>query len=216
MGCRCGFAQSQEAYDSASNELFRTLDKVEEHLGGNRYLCGDTLTLADVCLFTTLIRFDLVYNALFKCTEKKLIEYRNLHGYTRDIYQVHHSFCIKPNLDFHRNKTKCFGTDPRSCRNLQFRSHHGWLLQNPFPAQSGWHSPRHPFRQSTRGASKAPRQRVIVIRRDRCERARFVEAAASARTWDFILNFCICRARSKGIVGLQNNVKQKHSFFINP
>lgn len=72
----------------AAKELFGTLDVVEEHLGGNRYLCGDTMTLADVCLFTTLVRFDLVYNVLFKCTKKKLIEYPNLHGYMRDIYQV--------------------------------------------------------------------------------------------------------------------------------
>ncbi|KAG8370838.1 hypothetical protein BUALT_Bualt13G0025000 [Buddleja alternifolia] len=85
---RCGFAQSQEAYDTAVNELFNTLDMVDEHLGSCRYLCGDTLTLADVCLFTTLIRFDLVYNVLFKCTKKKLIEYQNLHGYMRDIYQI--------------------------------------------------------------------------------------------------------------------------------
>ncbi|XP_051120241.1 uncharacterized protein LOC127244013 [Andrographis paniculata] len=85
---RCGFAQSQEAYDSAVDGLFSALDNVEEHLGQNRYLCGDTLTLADICLFTTLIRFDLVYNVLFKCTKKKLVEYPNLHGYTRDIYQI--------------------------------------------------------------------------------------------------------------------------------
>ncbi|KAK4441561.1 Glutathionyl-hydroquinone reductase YqjG [Sesamum alatum] len=85
---RCGFAQSQEAYDSAVNELFTTLDMVDEHLGSSRYLCGDALTLADVCLFTTLIRFDIVYNVLFKCTKKKLIEYPNLHGYMRDIYQI--------------------------------------------------------------------------------------------------------------------------------
>lgn len=94
-GCRCGFAQSQEAYDTAANELFGTLEMVEEHLAGNRYLCGDAMTLADVCLFTTLVRFDLVYNVLFKCTKKKLIEYPNLHGYMRDIYQVlfhQHSF----------------------------------------------------------------------------------------------------------------------------
>ncbi|KAL9261510.1 Glutathionyl-hydroquinone reductase YqjG-like protein [Drosera capensis] len=85
---RCGFAQSQEAYDSAVNDLFGTLDMLEEHLGGSQFLCGDVLTLADVCLFTTLIRFDLVYNVLFKCTKKKLLEYPNLYGYTRDIYQI--------------------------------------------------------------------------------------------------------------------------------
>lgn len=85
---RCGFAQSQEAYDGAVNELFSTLDEIEDHLGSNRYLCGERLTLADVCLFTTLIRFDPVYNVLFKCTKKKLVEYPNLYGYLRDMYQV--------------------------------------------------------------------------------------------------------------------------------
>ncbi|EXB46002.1 hypothetical protein L484_015862 [Morus notabilis] len=85
---RCGFAQSQEAYDKAVNELFDTLDMLDVHFGSTRYLCGDKLTLADVCLFTTLIRFDLVYNGLFKCTKKKLIEYPNLHAYMRDIYQI--------------------------------------------------------------------------------------------------------------------------------
>ncbi|CAH8323084.1 unnamed protein product [Eruca vesicaria subsp. sativa] len=85
---RCGFAQSQEAYDRAVNELFSTLDEIEDHLGSNRYLCGERLTLADVCLFTTLIRFDPVYNILFKCTKKKLVEYTNLYGYLRDIYQI--------------------------------------------------------------------------------------------------------------------------------
>ncbi|KAK4281330.1 hypothetical protein QN277_012840 [Acacia crassicarpa] len=85
---RCGFAQSQEAYDRAVNELFNTLDKLEDHLGGSRYLCGDSLTLVDVCLFTTLIRFDLVYNGIFKCTKRKLLEYPNLYAYMRDIYQI--------------------------------------------------------------------------------------------------------------------------------
>ncbi|XP_022727458.1 uncharacterized protein LOC111283273 [Durio zibethinus] len=85
---RCGFAQSQEAYDVAVNGLFTTLDRINDHLGSSRYLCGDRLTLADICLFTTLIRFDLVYNVLFKCTKKKLLEFTNLHGYMCDIYQI--------------------------------------------------------------------------------------------------------------------------------
>ncbi|CAJ2651793.1 glutathionyl-hydroquinone reductase YqjG-like protein [Trifolium pratense] len=85
---RCGFAQSQEAYDRAVNELFSTLDELENHLSNSRYLCGDKLTLVDICLFTTLIRFDIAYNVLFKCTKKKLYEYTNLHAYMRDIYQI--------------------------------------------------------------------------------------------------------------------------------
>lgn len=85
---RCGFAQTQEAYDAAVSDLFGTLDMLDDHLESSRYLCGDSLTIADVCLFTTLIRFDLVYNVMFKCTKKKVVEYTNLHAYMRDIYQI--------------------------------------------------------------------------------------------------------------------------------
>ncbi|CAM6095598.1 unnamed protein product [Calypogeia fissa] len=85
---RCGFAQGQKAYEGALDSLFITLDMVEEHLASSRYLCGDSLTLADVRLFTTLYRFDPVYNTLFKCTKQKLVEYPNLSGYLRDIYQI--------------------------------------------------------------------------------------------------------------------------------
>ena len=64
---RTGFATTQEAYETACRQLFAALDRCEETLGAQRYLCGDTLTLADVALFTTLLRFDLVYHAHFKC-----------------------------------------------------------------------------------------------------------------------------------------------------
>ncbi|KAL2654039.1 hypothetical protein R1flu_022167 [Riccia fluitans] len=85
---RCGFAQGQEAYEAAVENLFKTLNRLEEHLATSRYLCGDCLTLADVRLFTTLYRFDAVYNILFKCTRQKLSELSNLYGYLRDIYQI--------------------------------------------------------------------------------------------------------------------------------
>ncbi|XVF32333.1 hypothetical protein REPUB_Repub17cG0072800 [Reevesia pubescens] len=85
-GIRCGFAQSQEAHDVAVNGLFCTLDRIDDHLGSSQYFCRDRLTLADICLFTTLIKFDLVYNVLFKCTKKMLLEFANLHGYMRNIY----------------------------------------------------------------------------------------------------------------------------------
>lgn len=85
---RCGFAQGQQAYETAVDGVFDTLDMVEESLESSRYLCGDSLTLADVRLFTTLYRFDPVYNTLFKCTKQKLVEYPNLSCYLRDVYQV--------------------------------------------------------------------------------------------------------------------------------
>lgn len=85
---RCGFAQTQTAYNEACAALFATLDEIEATLKENRYLCGDRLTLADVRLFTTLFRFDAVYFGLFKCNRRRIRDYPNLEGYLRDIYQL--------------------------------------------------------------------------------------------------------------------------------
>jgi putative glutathione S-transferase len=85
---RCGFAQTQAAYDAASSELFAMLDELDRALASSRYLCGDRLTLADVRLFTTLFRFDLAYHGLFKCNQQRIQDYQNLGAYLRDIYQL--------------------------------------------------------------------------------------------------------------------------------
>ncbi|MGE3247756.1 MAG: glutathione S-transferase family protein, partial [Beijerinckiaceae bacterium] len=84
---RCGFATSQDAYDEAVNALFETLDWLEERLAQNRYLLGRSLTEADVRLLPTLLRFDPVYVGHFKCNKRRLVDYPNLWGYTRELYQ---------------------------------------------------------------------------------------------------------------------------------
>jgi len=84
---KCGFATTQAAYDAAIKPLFETLDWIEEHLAGHRYLMGDTLTEADWRLFTTLIRFDPVYHQHFKCNRRRIIDYPNLWAYLRELYQ---------------------------------------------------------------------------------------------------------------------------------
>lgn len=85
---RCGFAQSQEAYDRACGELFDTLNAVEAELQHHAYLCGEAITLADVRLFTTLFRFDGVYYSLFKCNRRRIQDYPHLSRYLRRIYQL--------------------------------------------------------------------------------------------------------------------------------
>lgn len=85
---RCGFSQSQRAYDEAVERLFSTLDAIDSVLTTRRYLCGDTPTLADVRLFPTLVRFDLVYHGLFKCNRYRIRDYPHLWGYLRDFYQL--------------------------------------------------------------------------------------------------------------------------------
>jgi glutathionyl-hydroquinone reductase len=85
---RCGFAQTQAAYDRAHAELFATLDRVNELLVDRPYLCGDAITLADVRLFTTLIRFDVVYYSLFKCNQRRIKDYPQLQTYLQRIYHL--------------------------------------------------------------------------------------------------------------------------------
>ena len=85
---RCGFAGSQAAYDDAYNRLWTALDWLEERLASRRYLMGETITEADVRLFTTLVRFDPVYHGHFKCNRQKLTEMPNLWGYARDLFQT--------------------------------------------------------------------------------------------------------------------------------
>lgn len=84
---RSGFATTQDAYEEAVTELFDSLDYWENVLGESRYLCGDHLTEADWCLFPTLVRFDAVYYGHFKCNLRRIVDYPNLWGYLRDIYE---------------------------------------------------------------------------------------------------------------------------------
>ena len=85
---RCGFAGTQEAYDDAYRRLFGALDRLSERLAGRRYLVGDTVTEADVRLFTTLARFDAVYHGHFKCNRQKLSELPVLWAYARDLFRT--------------------------------------------------------------------------------------------------------------------------------
>ncbi|MCY1145344.1 glutathione S-transferase C-terminal domain-containing protein [Actinoplanes sp. Pm04-4] len=85
---RAGFAGTQEAYEKAYDRLFAQLDKLSELLAGQRYLVGDTITEADVRLFTTLARFDAAYHGHFKCNRSKLTEMPVLWAYARDLFQT--------------------------------------------------------------------------------------------------------------------------------
>ena len=85
---RCGFAGDQAAYEAAYDRLFARLDWLTERLATQRYLVGDTITEADVRLFTTLVRFDPVYHGHFKCNRQKLTEMPVLWAYARDLFQT--------------------------------------------------------------------------------------------------------------------------------
>jgi len=85
---RCGFAGTQSAYEAAVRRLFSALEVLEQRLSRTRYLVGGTLTEADWRLFTTLVRFDVVYHGHFKCNLQRIEDQPNLSGYVRDLYQL--------------------------------------------------------------------------------------------------------------------------------
>ena len=85
---KAGFATTQAAYEEAVGRLFEALDWLEARLSRRRYLCGNRVTEADLRLLVTLLRFDLVYYSHFKCNVRRIADYPNLSGYTRDLYQM--------------------------------------------------------------------------------------------------------------------------------
>jgi len=84
---KCGFATTQVAYDEAYDALFTALDELESRLSMQRYLVGERITEADWRLFTTLVRFDVVYYGHFKCNRQRIADFPNLSNYLRDLYQ---------------------------------------------------------------------------------------------------------------------------------
>ena len=84
---KAGFATTQKAYENAVRNLFNTLDKLEDRLSTQRYLFGSQIVETDWRLFVTLIRFDAVYHGHFKCNIRRIIDYPNLFGYLKDLYQ---------------------------------------------------------------------------------------------------------------------------------
>lgn len=84
---KAGFATTQAAYEKAVRALFAALDQLEERLRNRRRLFGDRIVETDWRFFCTLIRFDAVYHGHFKCNLRRIVDYPNLYGYLRDLYQ---------------------------------------------------------------------------------------------------------------------------------
>ncbi|MFN4040939.1 MAG: glutathione S-transferase family protein [Brevundimonas sp.] len=85
---RAGFAETQAAYEEAVEPLFSALDWLETRLSDRPWLIGDELTEADIRLFTTLVRFDLVYHGHFKCNRRRIVDYPALWRFVRDFHAL--------------------------------------------------------------------------------------------------------------------------------
>ena len=60
---------------------------MDARLGDARFLFGDAPVETDWRLFTTLVRFDAVYNIHFKCSLRRVVDYEHLWPYARDLYR---------------------------------------------------------------------------------------------------------------------------------
>jgi len=90
---RCGFGNTQAAYNQAAKDLEERMEEVENYLndGKRKFLVGDTLTMVDIRLFNTLVRMDEVYVMYFKCYFASLLgpRFPNLLAFTARVYHAH-------------------------------------------------------------------------------------------------------------------------------
>jgi putative glutathione S-transferase len=107
---RAGFATAQVAYEKAAESVFNELDRLEARLGKSRYLLGTSPCETDWRLFVTLIRFDSVYYGHFKCNLRRIVDYPNLWGYLRDLYQFRDAGST---VNFDHIKRHYYMTHPR-------------------------------------------------------------------------------------------------------
>tara|TARA_Y100000991_G_scaffold187569_1_gene152611 strand:- start:78 stop:578 length:501 start_codon:yes stop_codon:yes gene_type:complete len=91
---KCGFARNQESYEKASKSLFEALNIIEEKLDENlgNWICGEELTYADIYLFPTVIRWELIYRNLFKCTEKEISDFKNIIKWRLSFFELPNVF----------------------------------------------------------------------------------------------------------------------------
>jgi putative glutathione S-transferase len=106
---KAGFARRQAVYESEVRGLFATLDELDARLEGSRFLFGDHPVETDWRLFTTLVRFDAVYQIHFKCSLRKLVEYPNLWPYARDLFQWPG---VADTVSFDEIRAHYYGTHP--------------------------------------------------------------------------------------------------------
>jgi len=85
---KASFSRSLEAYTEAYNNFYKGLNELEKRLETNRFLFGDYVTDSDVRFFVTLARFDISYYRHLGPTRGRIVDFKNIWGYARDLYQI--------------------------------------------------------------------------------------------------------------------------------
>lgn len=85
---RCWFCASKEGYAQGYRTFYAAMDVLEKRLSENRFLFGDYVTDSDIRLYVTLARLDIRYTFQLGETKKRLVDYPNLWGYARDLWQI--------------------------------------------------------------------------------------------------------------------------------
>ncbi|KAE8146568.1 glutathione S-transferase [Aspergillus avenaceus] len=87
---KTGLAGTQAAYNDNVTKLFMGLDRIESHLqqpGHQPYLFGEGITDPDIRLFTTIVRFDVAYYMVFRCSIRTIRHgYPNIDRWMRRLY----------------------------------------------------------------------------------------------------------------------------------
>ena len=104
---KCGFARNQKAYEKASKNLFSALNIIEQNLQSNGpWLCGENLSIADIRLFPTLIRWEAIYYPLFKCSNKPIKSFPHIIKWRKKIFNMYN---IKKTCDVDAWRKDYFG-----------------------------------------------------------------------------------------------------------
>lgn len=80
-----GYTSNQKTYMEKVSVVFETIDWLDKELQVKTYLVGNQLTLSDVYLIPTILRFSAIYAALFKCNLHPLNRYRHICGYVKSM-----------------------------------------------------------------------------------------------------------------------------------
>lgn len=86
--------QSLQEFSEAYATFFAGLEKLDQRLETQRFLLGDFVTESDIRLYTVLAGFDVGASRNIEPCIHRLVDYKNLWPYARDLYQIpafHHN-----------------------------------------------------------------------------------------------------------------------------